>query len=212
MARPSTVVSGRMCSSAAQATSWRVFRSLSGTGTTSSANAPAVPGRLAHAWLRRGVGVDRRAIEPVALGELLRGLRHREPAVAVAQRLPERVLERRGRAEPKAPARAAHHVRRLAHRLGAAGEHDLRLAQQNLVRALDDRLEAGAAEPVDGDRRRLDRQARAQADVAREVDGVGGGLEHVAEDDVVDGGRVDPGPVEGGPRRRGRRGRWRRGP
>ena len=57
----------------------------------------------------------------------------------------------------------------------------------------------GAAEPVHGERRRLDREARAEADVAREVDGVGGGLEDVAEDDVADGGRVDAGPVEGGP-------------
>ena len=41
----------------------------------------------------------------------------------VAQRFPERVLERRRRAQPEAPAGAAHHVRRLAHRLGASGEH-----------------------------------------------------------------------------------------
>ena len=39
----------------------------------------------------------------------------------------------------------------------------------------------------------------AEADVAREVGGVGRGLEDVAEDDVPDGGGVDAGPVEGGP-------------
>ncbi len=43
----------------------------------------------------------------------------------------------------------------------------------------------------------------AEADVAGEVDGVGGGLEDVAEDDVVDGGRLDAGPGQRGAGRDG---------
>ena len=66
------------------------------------------------------------------------------------------------------------------------------------MRALDDGLEARPAEPVHGDGRRFDREARAETDVAREVGGVGGGLEDVAEDDVAHGGRLDTGPLEGG--------------
>ena len=89
-------------------------------------------------------------------------------------------------------------MRRLAHRFAAAGEDDIRLAKQNAVGALDDRLEARPAESVHGDGRRLDREARAEADVAREIDGVGRGLENVAEDDVTHGARVDPGTVERG--------------
>ena len=131
----------------------------------------------------------------------------------VAQRLPQRVLERRR------PDRAGVPSARPRTTCGAwlidsvpPASTTSRLAEQDLLGALDDRLEAGAAEPVDRERRGLDREAGAEADVAREVDGVGGGLEDVAEDDVVDGGGLDAGAVEGGPGGERRRGRWRRGP
>ena len=49
LASASTVVSGRMCSSADQGASCFVFRSLSMTGTTSSAKTPASQAALARA-------------------------------------------------------------------------------------------------------------------------------------------------------------------
>ena len=80
------------------------------------------------------------ARELVLLREALGGLGHRQAALRVLQRFPQQVLERR-RPEPQAPARAAHDVRRLAHRFGAAGEHGVGLAEQNQLRALRDCLE-----------------------------------------------------------------------
>ena len=70
-----------------------------------------------------GVAVHRLAPDVVPLGQPLRGLGHREAATGVAQRLPQGVLQRRGGSEPESPARATDHMRRLAHRLGAAGKH-----------------------------------------------------------------------------------------
>ena len=97
--------------------------------------------------------------------------------------------------EPESPARAADHVRRLAHRLGAAGEHHLRLAEQDLLGGLDDGLEAEPQSRFTVSGRGLDREAGAESDVAGEVDGVGRGLEHVAEDHVVHGGGSTPEPA-----------------
>ena len=88
----------------------------------------------------------------VLLGEVLGGDRHRHAGVAVGERVPQGVAELLLLAERQAPARAAHDVRRLRHRLGAADEHDLRLAEQDLLGAVDDRLEAGAAEAIDRER------------------------------------------------------------
>jgi hypothetical protein len=51
-ASPSGVVSGRMCSSAAHGSVARVFRFFTGTGTSSSAKAPACHAAFAHCWLR----------------------------------------------------------------------------------------------------------------------------------------------------------------
>jgi hypothetical protein len=60
-------------------------------------------------------------------------------------------------------------------------------AKHDLLRCLGNRLEARAAETVDGDRWGLDRRAGPEPDVAGEVDGVSRGLENVAEDDVIHG-------------------------
>ena len=105
-----------------------------------------------------------------------------------ARRLPE--------LEP--PARAPHHVRCLAHRLGAARQHHARFAQQDLLRGLDDRLEPRAAQAVDRERRGLDSASAAEPDVAREVDRVGRGLLRVAEDDVIDQLGAESAPLDGG--------------
>ncbi len=137
----------------------------------------------------RGVAVHRLPSHLILLGEVFRGLGHRESAMGIAHRLPEAVLERRRPPQPQSPARATHHVRRLTHALGAPGEDHPRLPKHDLLRRLRHRLEAGAAEPVDRDRGRLDRKTDAEPDVPGEIGGIGRGLEDVAEDHVVHLGR-----------------------
>ena len=110
---------------------------------------------------------------------------HRAAAVGVEERRPQVVLEL-PLAEAQAVSKPADDVRRLAHALGAAGEHDVGLAEQNHLPAADGRLNAGTAQPIDRQRRHFDRHARLQPDVARAVDRVGARLQHVAEDDVID--------------------------
>ena len=100
-----------------------------------------VPGALRALLRGDGDFIHFFARELVLLGEALGGLGHREAALRIFQRLPQQILERRG-AKPEAPARATHDVRRLAHRLGAAREYSVGLAEQDQLRALRDRLEA----------------------------------------------------------------------
>jgi hypothetical protein len=74
------------------------------------------------------------------------------------------------------------------------------LAQEDLLGALDDRLEARATQAVDRDCRGLDREAGFERHVACQVDRVGGGLLGVAEGDVVHVGVLDAGTIERAPR------------
>jgi hypothetical protein len=120
--------------------------------------------------------------------------------VRVEQCRPQRVFEL-PLAEAQAVAQPADHVRRLAHALHAAAEDDVRFAELDHLAAARRRLDAGAAQAIHRQRRHLDRHARLQADVARAVDGVGTGLQHVAEHDVIDVLRLDPGPLHRRPRR-----------
>src|SRR2546427_13054775 len=61
-----------------------------------------------------------------------------------------------------------------------------------------DRLEPGAAQPVDGDGRDLDGEPGLESHVAGEGDRGGGGLERVAEDRVADFPRGGAGALECG--------------
>ena len=129
----------------------------------------------------------------------------------VGEGLPERVFERAlSKAQPLA--QPADHVRRLAHALGAAGQHDVGFAEQDHLRAADRRLNAGPAEAIDGERRHVDRHAGFEPDVARAVDRVGARLQHVAEHDVVDLIRARRPSARTPPGLRWRRGRARRCP
>src|SRR5207249_2512607 len=120
-----------------------------------------------------------------ALGQVFRGLGHGESALWILERLPQEGFEGSGGAEPQPPPGAAHHVRRLAHGLRAAREHRVRLGQQDELRALRDRLEARAAQPVDRHGGHLDREARLEPDVAGAVDRIRRGLERVGADRVL---------------------------
>ena len=112
------------------------------------------------------------------------------------QRGPEHVFHRRRRPQPEAPSRTAHQVRRQAHRLGAAGEHRVGFTQRDELSALHDRFESGTAEAIDRDGGRFDQETGAEADVPREIDGVGRGLHHVAEDHVPDVAGREARPVD----------------
>ena len=85
---------------------------------------------------------------------------------------------------------------RLAHALHATGEDDIGLAEQDQLAAADSGLDAGAAQPVDGQGRNFDRQAGFQSNVPCAVDRVGAGLEHVPEDDVIDRFGLHTGALE----------------
>jgi hypothetical protein len=106
----------------------------------------------------------------------------------------ENALSRLAEAEPRA--RPADDEGSLGHVLRPAREDGLDLAEEDAVLRLDERLEAGPAETVHGDGGRLLRHARAQADVAGQVDRVGGGLEDVPDDHVADFGRFEARPAE----------------
>src|SRR5438477_1507994 len=82
------------------------------------------------------------------------------------------------------------------HVLGAPREDELGLAELDLLRRENDRLQAGPAETVDGEGRCLLRYARLEAYVSREVNRIARGLKDVAEDDLVDLLRIDLGLFE----------------
>ena len=131
------------------------------------------------------------ARDAVALGDVLGGLAHR---VRVAQLLHARVREApadRRVGDLRVAAREAalglqHHERRARHRLDAARQHELRLAEPDLARGLDDGLEPGRAEPVDGHARHLLGQPGEQARHARDVAVVLARLVRAAHEDLVD--------------------------
>ena len=128
-------------------------------------------------------------LEPPPPAALRSWLRLLLPALLLASLLgcaglPDKVERTNTKAQPAA--QAMDDVRRLAHVLAAGGEHDVRVPEEDLLGRRDDRLEARAAEPVHGDRRRLDREPRTERHVPRTVHRVARGLHRVADDRVVD--------------------------
>ena len=139
--------------------------------------------------------------DAAALDDVLGGLAHRVRVVGIGQaRVREAPAE--GRVEGGLLAAReggrwlGHHERRAGHRLDAAGDEHRTVAKGHGMRGSDDRLEPGAAEPVDGLAGDLDRQPGEErghpADVAVVLPGLVGG----AEDDVVDHRVVDAGAVD----------------
>ena len=90
-------------------------------------------------------------------------------------------------AHPLAPPQPGHPVLAAAHRLRPASHRDLGIAQRDGLRRGHDRLQAAAAEPVHGERRRLHRQAAIDRGHPAEVHVPWLGVDHVAEDAVADG-------------------------
>mmetsp|Transcript_28436 Transcript_28436/g.69221 ORF Transcript_28436/g.69221 Transcript_28436/m.69221 type:complete len:437 (+) Transcript_28436:325-1635(+) len=120
--------------------------------------------------------------------QVLGGHPHRTAAVRIREARPQRVNLPQVGAELRAEA----HVvpvdghGRLAHALRARGDAELRLAQQDLLRDGDDRLEAASAQPVHVERGRVDLHPRLERNVPRDVRRIDRSLRHVADDDGVD--------------------------
>ena len=126
-----------------------------------------------------------------ALGDVLGGLAHRVRVVALGQARVD---------EPPAERRVGHlavaavvgrlgleqDVRRAGHRFDAAADEHVAVADRDRVRRRVDRLEPGAAQPVDGQPADLDREVREQERHPRDVAVVLAGLVGAAEDDVLD--------------------------
>ena len=86
-------------------------------------------------------------------------------------------------------------MRRQAHVLLAAGDDDLGVAVAHRLRGEHHRLQAGAADGVDGERRHGHRQAALDDGLARRVL-AGPGGEHLAEDHLADLLAGEPGALE----------------
>ena len=123
------------------------------------------------------------ARDAVALGDVLGGLAHRIALEGVGDE-GERPVDQPPLAEPPPVARAVLEERLAAHRLVPAGDDDVSLAGQELLRAADDRLKPRRAEAVDVHRGRPGRDPGGDRAPARVV-GVGADLADLAHDDLV---------------------------
>ncbi len=151
---------------------------------------------------RRLVRAQREAVlvgarDLVALGHVLGRLAHALGRMALRHtRVDEAPADRRvgdlGNAAGKRAVGLEHHRGRPRHRLDAAGEHEIGVAEADRARRLVDRLEPRGAQPVDGDAGNLDRQAGEQRGHSRDVAVVLAGAVGRAEDDVVDALAGDP--------------------
>ena len=115
------------------------------------------------------------------LGHALRGESHAD------------VRLHRVRVEPRVI--AGH--RDLAHHLDATREHDVSHAAHDLHGAVRDGLESGGAEAIDGLRRHVDRDSRAQRAEPRDIESLRGLRHRAAPDHVVDAGIVEPDSTDG---------------
>jgi hypothetical protein len=98
-----------------------------------------------------------------ALSDVLRGFAHRVRPVqllhaGVDEPPPDRRVVHGWSPAGKRAIRLRHRERRARHRLHAAGQHQVGLAELDLAGGLVDRLEARRAQPVDGHARHLDGQ------------------------------------------------------
>ena len=131
-------------------------------------------------------------------GHLLRRECHRHLDVLVVERGPQRILKNEVVGEFGALPDVADRVRCHGHGLCPACEGYLALAAEDALGGQDEALEAGAAQAVHSKRRGFLGDAGPEADVAREVGSVDGGLGDVAEVNVLDLVRVDVGLRDSG--------------
>src|SRR6185312_8430011 len=130
------------------------------------------------------------AREPALRGDVLRGDAHVHGVEGVGQRADHHVDEL-GVAHSRAPARRRRRVRRAAHALGAAADRGVDVAEEDVLRRADDRLQAAAAQPVDGERARRVWQPAVDRGDARHVHVLLLGVDDVAEHALADVFRID---------------------
>ena len=177
------------------------------TGTISSAKRPFCDrlGRAPLALGRKRILIGARHV--VAGGDLLRRDAHVAGVDRARQPFAEHRIDDLAVAHPVAPPRALQQIRRVRHRLGAAGDDRVDVADANRFDGVHDRLQARAADAVDRFAGHLDRQPGLERRLTRHVH-AGAGLQDAAQDDVADVGRRDlraARSLRESPRRRGRR-------
>ena len=180
----------------------RPLASRTVTGAVSASNRPASMAATAFWWLASAKASWSSRLTRVLDRDALGVRAH----VAVLDGAPQAVVDGRvdqlAVAEAEAEARAGHEVGRLVHGFHAACDDGLRVAGPDLGGREHDRLEAGAADPVDGRGARAVRESRLQERLAR-----GGlpdaGLQDLAHEHLVDPGRrrIEAGPLDGRPDR-----------
>ena len=158
--------------------------------------ATGVAGRLPALLGGQREGVLVLAADAALLDDVLGGLAHRVRVVRIGQaRVGEAPAERRVvhrlLAAREGGGRLGHHQRGARHRLDAAGDEDRSIAVGDGVGGADDRLQARAAEAVDGLAGDPGRQAGEQRGHAADVAVVLARLVRRAEDHVVDRAGVD---------------------
>ena len=135
------------------------------------------------------------AADLVLLGHVLGRDAHVVLVVDVEQAVGDHRVDQLPVAHALALARAEQHVRRQAHVLLAAGDADLVVAVADRLRGEHHRLQAGAADGIDRQRRHALRQAALDHRLTRRVL-ARAGREHLAEDDLADLVAREPGALE----------------
>ena len=125
------------------------------TGTISSLNLPASCAAAAFCWLASASASCMSRLMPCCLGHVLGRDAHVVLVVDVPQAVDDHGVDHLPVAHALAVARARQHVRRGAHVLLAAGDHDLAVAPGDRLRRQHHGLQAGAADGVDGQCRAL---------------------------------------------------------
>src|SRR4029077_13093462 len=115
---------------------------------------------------------------------------HIEIAISIGQGRPKRILQPPF-AQWNSRARAANHVRRLAHVLRSTGENEARFSQQKKLGAAHDGLETGPADRIHGQSWDGRRHTNLKANMSAKIDRIRAGLLRVAKDNVVDLLRTD---------------------
>ena len=129
-----------------------------------------------------GESVHLLASETVLGGQVLGGDAHGRVGVGVGEGGPHHVLQLGVDSETGAEANVPGGVGAGRHVVGSAGQHDVGVSEKDLLGAVDDGLESGAAETVHDQGGGLHSQAALEGHVAGQVGRVrAGGGEHVAD-------------------------------
>ena len=164
------------------------------TGTISSSKRPSFMAAAASSWLRAANSSCSSRVMPSLLAVRLGALAHRHLVERAEQ--PSWTSRRPGwRCRTGSRRGARQHVRRVGHRLHAAGHHDLGLAGPDQLVGERDGVQARQADLVDGQRRHGHRDAALDGGLAR-GDLALARLDDVTHDHLVDLVAADPGALE----------------